>query len=117
MPSQKLILFASLFIIGCGEKSDEERLDDLTDQCLSLCDSYNGLADKCDLPPKPGDCGCAVQAALTEEFGCIDEAEVIIGCEDQVGYDSLTCDDDLEAELSACAADMQAWTDCTSLGN
>ena len=36
MNVKHLVLFASLFALGCGEKSDEERLDDLETACGDL---------------------------------------------------------------------------------
>ena len=112
MISQKLVLFASLFIIGCGEKSDEERIDDLLEQCQSMCDSTNALADKCGFTQV--DCECADRAAKTEEFGCIDEAEAIFKCMDGIGLDSLTCSDDLLGALESCADTTATWHACAS---
>ena len=49
---------------------------------------------------------------LTEESGCIDEAEAALECGQNADFDSLTCEDDLLAELSKCEEPGTAWNEC-----
>ena len=110
MTVKYLVLFASLFALGCGEKSDEERLDDLEAACADYLESYSRLQGECGLPD-PG-FTCAEQRKLTEESGCIDEAEAALECGQNADFDSLTCEDDLLAELSKCEEPGTAWNEC-----
>ena len=61
--------------------------------------------------PDPG-FTCAEQRKLTEESGCIDEAEAALECGQNADFDSLTCEDDLLAELSKCEEPGTAWNEC-----
>ena len=45
---KNLVLIASFFAIGCGDKSDEDRLDDLVEACEAINAAHNELADSCD---------------------------------------------------------------------
>ena len=45
MTVNHLLLVASLFAVGCGEKSDEERLDDLEAACADYLEGYSRLQD------------------------------------------------------------------------
>ena len=111
MTVKYLVLFGSLFALGCGEKTDEERLDDLEAACDDYLKSYSRLQEECGLPD-PG-FTCAEQRRRTEESGCIDEAEAALECGQNTDFDSLTCDDDLSAELSKCEEPGTAWNECT----
>ena len=110
MTVKHLLLFSSLFALGCGEKSDEERLDDLEAACADYLEGYSRLQEECNLPD-PG-FTCAEQRKLTEESGCIDEAEAALECGQNADFDSLTCEDDLLAELSKCEEPGTAWNEC-----
>ena len=110
MTIRNLFLFASLFALGCGEKTDEERLDDLEEACNDYLESYSRLQAECGLPD-PG-FTCAEQRSLTEESGCIDEAEAALECGQDAGFDSLTCEDDLLGALSKCEEPGTAWNEC-----
>ena len=50
MTIRNLVLFASLFALACGEKTDEERLDDLEEACNEYIESYSRLQEECGLP-------------------------------------------------------------------
>lgn len=104
-----LVLLASLFAIGCG-KSEEDRLDHLEAACDQYLKSYYLLQEECGIPDPGFD--CAEQRARVEETGCIDEAEAALECGQNSDLDSLTCEDDFEAELNKCAEPAAALNDC-----
>jgi hypothetical protein len=111
MPIKKLALIASFFALGCGEKSDEERLDDIVEACESLNQAFNELAATCDgLQPSIVD--CEEERIKTEENGCIDEAEASIECLEGIGYDSLECNEESLVELASCAEIGMAYNEC-----
>jgi hypothetical protein len=109
--TRNLVLVASLFAFGCGEKSDDERLDDLVAGCESLNQAYNSLAATCEgLDPTAID--CEEIRNKTEENGCIDEAEASLGCMEDIGFESLECEDESLAMLATCSDEGLAFNDC-----
>ena len=112
MNTQNLLLVASLFAFGCGEKSDEERLDDLGAACTEMNDGYNILAANCGFPAM--DFACDERISQTEENGCIDQAEDALACSERIGYSDLECDE-ADAALILCEDEGTAWAKCVGM--
>jgi hypothetical protein len=109
--TRNLVLIASLFAFGCGEKSDDERLDDLVAGCESINQAYNTLAANCDgLEQETFD--CQEMRDETEDNGCIEEAEASLGCMEDIGFASLECDEESLGMILTCADEGTAYTDC-----
>ena len=133
MQIHKITLIASLFAFGCGEKSDEdnddswsdggsadswsdaERLDALVEGCESLKEAWNELADSCDGFDRSY-IDCEEQVDLTEEHGCLDEAEAALECLEGIGYDTLPCEESSLDALATCQADSAAFNACIGEG-
>ena len=112
MQIKNLALIASLFALGCGDKSDDERLDALVEGCESLNEAWNELADSCDGLDRTY-IDCEEQRDLTEEHGCLDEAEAAMECLEGIGYETLPCDESSLRALENCTADGEAFNECT----
>ena len=111
MRIQNLVLVTSLFAIACG-KSDDNRLEELGEACKELNDSYLYYAAECSYDAY--DFECDEKMELTEEEGCIEEAEAALECSERIGYTDLECDEG-EAALILCADEGQDWNDCVGL--
>ena len=111
MPIKTLALIASLFALGCGEKSDEERLDGLVAGCQSINDAYNNLAATCDAL-EPSYIDCEEERDKTEEHGCSDEAEASMACMEGIGYASLECNDEGLEAVTTCYDEGMAYNSC-----
>jgi len=105
---KNLALIASLFAIGCGDK---DRLDALMEECEAINVAYNEIADSCDTLTRT-DIDCQERRDLTEEHGCLDEAEAALECLEGIGYDTLPCEESSLDALATCQADGDAWTEC-----
>jgi len=108
---RNLVLVTSLFAFACG-KSDDKRLDELGEACKELNDSYLYYAAECSYDAI--DFECDEKMELTEDEGCIEEAEAALECSERIGYTDLECDEG-EAALILCADEGQAWNDCVGL--
>ena len=115
MQIKNLALIASLFALGCGDKSDDERLDALVEGCESLNEAWNELADSCDGLDRTY-IDCEEQVDLTEEHGCLDEAEASMECLEGIGYGTLSCDESSLDALASCYADSAAFNACIGEG-
>jgi len=114
MQIQNLVLFAALFAIGCGEKTDDERLDALQEACESIQVAAGEFTLQCGFDSV--DFECESRRNLTEKHGCIDEAEALLGCIEGVGYDSLECDDERAGAGSACLDNEGVtWNSCVGI--
>tara|TARA_B100000530_G_scaffold189533_1_gene120220 strand:+ start:103 stop:447 length:345 start_codon:yes stop_codon:yes gene_type:complete len=114
MQIKALFLLAPLFAFGCGEKSDEERLDDLVERCHSFMSDYNRVVSECGLT-NDLNVDCDEGRELIKDNECIDQTEAALDCADSQDYASLQCDDDIDAALQACAEPAFAWIECMGL--
>ena len=113
MQIRNLVFVASLFAIGCG-KSEESRLDDLVEACEAYNESFNDLADSCEGLART-DFDCEEQRDLTEEHGCLEEAEAAVQCLEAIDFETLPCDESSLEALDSCTADGEAWNECVGL--
>ena len=115
MQIKALFLLAPLFAFGCGEKSDEERLDDIVERCHSFMSDYDKVTSECGFQ-NPINVDCDEGRKLIKENDCIDQTEAALDCADSEDYASLheQCDK-VDAALEACAEPAQAWIECMGL--
>ena len=111
MQIRNLVLVTSLFAVACG-KSDEKRLEELGEACKELNDSYLYYAAECSYDAVDFECDEKIE--LTEEEGCLEEAEAALECSERIGYTDLEWDEG-EAALILCADEGQDWNDCVGL--
>jgi hypothetical protein len=104
-----------LFVLGCGQKSDEDRLKDL---CMSPCEAYVGYIERCsfELGVATEDyCEeiCSDQADDSVDMGCEDEYEAVNECSDSISWADAECSEEgMARKLIVCAEQGAAWMSC-----
>ena len=114
-----LIILPPLFVMSCGEKSEEDRLKDL---CMTPCEAFVGYIERCSFElgvPLEDYCEqtCTDQADDTTDEGCEDEFEAMVECGSTISWDDAECSEEVMSyKLDVCSEQAAEWAACLESG-